>query len=324
MIHRISACSLHFVVRTHQAQVAAPRPAHGAPQNPRRSHPLRLLASVGATVAALAVGSVQPSVGQTKLSAQAGQTPLPHSPSGAQKGARKAAATSPQVRSADEAALLSKKLDALEQILVQNQQENVKLRQQLKSLETQNRKAADYAASERFEAQRHRNLAAKAEEAARRASPVKPMPPISSAIQMETLQNALRDLERQQTTLQTQVKGTAEFYRNGIVSRAEVVGAQTELDICKLHIDAVQKQIEDVKAGHKLSEKEHNIALIRLQIAEAQARLRQEQEVLAVTKTRYQAGVTTSGELSSVEAMVNARQKTLDVLRVKLLQESAH
>ena len=310
-------------------------------QKPSRS--IAMLASAGAAVCAIALASVQVQAGQASTSP--GRTPgIPAtsaapSPAGippqrrmtpgllltsAQTGAGKHASKPPKSQDANEVAVLRKKLDVLEQILVQNQQENTKLRLQLRAMETRNRRAADVNSSLGGVPPRSSLLYARTGDAARGANASKKMPPVSPAVRLETLQNVLRDLERQQTTLQAQVKQTAELYRAGSITFQTSTEEKTELDVCKLHIEAVQKQIDDVKAGRTLSEKEQNLRLLRLQIAESQVRLLRQQEILAVTKTRYQAGVTSGGELTNVEAKRNAIQTYLDELKAKLAEEGAH
>lgn len=237
-----------------------------------------------------------------------------------QRSAAKPPSKSGKSPDANDAALLRKKLDALEQILVQNQQENTRLRQQLKALGTQNRKAAGAAIVQMSEAQRSRALAVQAEDAARRAKEST----VSPAAQLNALQAVLEDLKRQQSEWQTRLQNSDMQYRSGLGNYQNSSAIKAEVDICRLQIDAVQKQIEDVKSGRKTSLKEQNLSLLRLQIAELQAKMQREQESLIMTKTRCQAGAASASDLSQDELRVTRLQTQIDQLRVQISQENAH
>lgn len=271
-------------------------------QRPSRS--ITLLAFVGMVVAAAALPSVQVGAGQTPASPhvlpapaivsqrELNATTLRPLPGG-QSRAEKSSTKSRKSHSADEAAMLRKKLDALEQMLIQNQQENVRLRQQVKALEMQKRRNAVLSQK----------------------------PPTVSEDQFVAAQTMLRDLQQQQALLRTRAERAAELYRNGVMTQEEVRKSKAEENANRMRIEAAETQLQALKAGNRTTGKEQAMVQIRQEIAIKQAELAAAQESLKITQERYKAGTISGGELSDEEVKVGRLRAEIDKLKVELSQE---
>jgi beta-lactamase regulating signal transducer with metallopeptidase domain len=176
-----------------------------APPTPVRSSPLPNISRVS-NVSQESAFSAQPIVSIPESDASR----LP--PASPQSDVEKPTATSQERQEEQEIAMLRKKLDALELLLVQSQKENVELTQRLKALEAQNRGDDRDPKAGEFEAQRARAVALKATEAYRRAEESRTSP-ASPTAERDTPQNVLEDLERQKASLEAQVQRTEEQYR---------------------------------------------------------------------------------------------------------------
>ena len=292
------------------------------------SRALTLLASAGAALCTIAFASVQVSAGQTTpapirsrsipgASASSLRIGIPPqrvvtpglSLASEQNGFGKQSSKAQKKQDTNDVALLRKKLDALEQILMQNQQENTKLRQQIKAMEARNAKAAEVS---------------RAVDTRGREEAFKMMLPEASAMQSGALETALHDLQAQQTLLQKQMQQMEDRYRNGSESISALSEAQAEMETNALRIDATQKQIEDLKAGRNLSSKEQRVGLLRLQRAELEVQSRRAQENLTFMKTHYKIGIVSSSDLSKAERDVALLKTQIDRIGVKLSQEGVH
>jgi len=259
---------------------------HGLLALSRRPRPSLLSGFMGAAVVAATLASVQVCAGQTPASG------------GDRSSAGKPAATSQQSRNAKEIAILRKKLETLEQMLVQNRQENVRLRQQVRALE----------------AQQHRKVALTNKAAT--ASPV-------SVEQIAASETILRDLQTQQALLKTRALQADALYRNGSTTYHDAIRAKADESLNRVRIEAAQAQIRALKAGHQPSQKEQILAELREHLAEYKAELVQEQEGLKIARVRAQAGLITNAELADEEGKVNLTQVEIDKLNSRILQESA-
>jgi beta-lactamase regulating signal transducer with metallopeptidase domain len=321
-------------------------------QRPSRS--LTLLASAGTAACAIALASVQVRAGQTPAShhftpgvsvTDVAMTPPVSASQGfltaslrtasGQTAATKQPPHSQKSRYVlDDVAELRQKLDTLEQLLVRNQQENAQLRQRLKALVAHehaairlNETLGSEDAARRIRAiQAGRPTAAARELDAARAAhdaalAARAAGPSSAAAQLSALQAVLEDLQRQKILLKTKVEQTSELYRNGSTTSSAVNAAKGDLEVVTLQVDAVREQIDDVRAGRKISQKEQDLSLLRRQQAELQVQLRREQDNLVLAKTRYQAGVTSADELSQAELNVNRLRARIDQIQVKIAQQ---
>jgi hypothetical protein len=300
-----SALSPVKTLRRNPLPIAARPHALLAPQRrQRRVRSITLSAFMAAAVVAATLASVQVRAGQTPASG------------GNQSNAGRPAATSQTRQNANEIALLRKKLDALEQILVQNQKENAKLRQQVRALE----------------AQQHRNAAlskkaAADQVAAARATMHASNGPVTSraslADQTAATQAMLRDLQNQQALLKTRAAQAEALYRNGMTSYQDTISAQADVSLNRVRIEAAEVQLNALKAGHQPSQKEQILAELREHLAEHQAMLVAEQEGLKIAQARAKAGVISSSEQADAEAKVNLTQTAIDKLKVQILQATA-
>jgi len=279
-----SSCLFPLVVSMAHPPVEARLP--GLLALSRRARPTLLSAFMGTAVVAATLASVQ---------ARAGQTPVA---GGNRSSVVKPAVTSQKSRNAKDIAMLRKKLETLEQILVQNQQENARLRQQVRALE----------------AQQHRKVALTNKAAT--ASPV-------SVEQIAASETILRDLQTQQALLKTRALQADALYRNGSTTYHDAIRAKADESLNRVRIEAAQAQIRALKAGHQPSQKEQILAELREHLAEYKAELVQEQEGLKIARARAQAGLITNAELADEEGKVNLTQVEIDKLNSRILQESA-
>jgi hypothetical protein len=327
MIRKISALSPVVALRRVNPPVDARAHAILTPQHRQRpARSIMLLASVGAAVAAVALASMQVSAGQTTLN-----LPSAHaiaSPQGAnarnlrlasdgQSNAEKSAAKSQKSHSADEAAMLRKKLDALEQILVQNQQENARLRQQVRALEAQRGQKIKALGAQ----QSQRTKALEAQENARAAMSKRAT--AAAADQFAATKVILRDLQHQQELLKTQAQQADALYRNGMTTYQNAISKRAGADINRARIDAAESQLKELQAGHQSSVKEEFVARLREQLAEQKAKLAQEQEGLRIAQERFKAGITSNSELVEAELKVSRTQTEIDKLNAQIIQATA-
>ncbi len=209
---------------------------------------------------------------------------------GTQSSAAKPAAAARKSPETNEVALLRKKLDALEQILIQNQQENAKLRQQLHALEAQQHKMAAL-------------------------SPKTPPVSKASAEQIAATEDMLRTLQQQQALLHTQTQQADALYRNGSTTYMDATRKKADEEINRARVQAAEAQLKELKAGHKRSVKEQILAELREHLTEDQVNLGQEQERLKIANARYKAAVTTYNEVTEAEYRV--RQAEGDISKIK-------
>jgi beta-lactamase regulating signal transducer with metallopeptidase domain len=316
-----------------------------------RQRPSRLrtiLASAGAAVCAVLLASVQVQAGQTPASPArpshipnvAGDSALPRrtvvSPPETAASNRRPMPESAVVsapilesrNSADEneVMLLRKQLDALELLLVQNQEENAQLHRQIKTLETQNSSAiVEQAVGEVQHNPEDDDSTRGFHLRPIKGTGIRVVPGSIIAISVpQSLQMVLRDLQQQQTALQSSVQAAEEGQRNGLSIDPNAKDFQAKLAACKLQIAAVQKQMELVKAKRKLSQKEVEFGTICLQFAGSGAALQREKERLTAIKTRLQAGAATQSELSNAERLVTDLQAHLEQAKADLARASAH
>jgi len=185
------------------------------------------------------------------------------------------ATKSQESQEVEEIAMLRSKLDALELLLVQNQEENLRLRQQIKELEAGN--------------------------------------------------NPLEDLERQKAALEAQAQRAEDRYRGpGFVSYQDGLDLMTEMDLCKLQIGAVQKQIDDVKAGRKVSPRPLDLSKLRVQFAKLEVGMAREQETRAKALTRNPVTAATRSDLLKADRKVALLQKQIDQMVGQYSQKIAH
>jgi hypothetical protein len=234
--------------------------------------------------------------------------------SGGQSRTEKAATTSQKSHRADEAAMLRKKLDALEQILVQNQQENARLRQQLKALQAQQSRQ-----SKAMEAQRSQQLL-KAQEAQQNAAAAMSREAAVAAEQAAATRKILRDLQIQQDLLKTQTQQADALYRNGMTTYQDAVRKRADADINRARIAAAEAQLKELQNGRPSSIKDQLLAQLHEQIAEQKAELVQGQEGLRIAQERFKAGVATNSEVVDAELKISRTQAAIDQLNAQILQ----
>jgi beta-lactamase regulating signal transducer with metallopeptidase domain len=297
-----------------------------SPQRRQRpGRPVVFLAGVGTTIGALALASLQVGARPALAAPQAAVLPGQAETVDAEANAARQKATEARRRSeraqADrerqnaraqrnrgtegDAATLRQRLDALEQLLVRNQQENAQLRQQLKALQAQQgRRAAQGGASDL----QARERAEVALVTARHA-------------QQEALRAMVRDLEAQQETMKVRTKQAEELYRSGAATLPEATRLRAEQDAVRLRLQAVLEQLRASEVGRKISAQEQKASQLRLELAVMQARLQQEQTNLSIVKERYRAGLVPNSEFAVAEASVDRIRVEIDKLQLKLSQE---
>jgi len=310
---------------------------------PARS--ITMLAVAGAVGCAIGLASVQVRAGQAASQervavarAKAELDAVLEAKSRAEAEQNNAGKASPNAQKSarsEEAAVLRRKLDILEQLLVRNQEENAQLRQQLKTLMAQNKNSAaingalgrDHAFRNEMMALEEEQKAAwmdqirdraaqrRAEEAARKAS---------SHAQKQAIEKMVTDLKQQQLLLENRAKQAEELYRSGRTNVQEVTRLKAEQDAARLRLEAAMEQLRAVQAGRKISQKEQNLSELRLRLAELQAQLKQEDATLAVVRARRDAGVASGDEVLEVEAKINVLQVEIDKLQLRLSQEVGH
>ncbi|MCW3098575.1 MAG: hypothetical protein JWL77_4193 [Chthonomonadaceae bacterium] len=217
----------------------------------------------------------------------------------------------------DDAAVLRKRLDALEQLLVQNQQENARLRQQIRTLEArQNQRVKATGAQQN---QRAKEL--EAQEYARAAMSKRTAD--AAAEQFAATRTILRDLQRQQELLKTQAQQADALYRNGMTTYQDAIRRKADVDINHARIDAAEAQLKGLKAGHPPTAKQQLVAQLREQLAEQKAELAQEQEGLRIAQERFRAGIANNSEVVDAELKVSRTQAEIDKLNAQILQATA-
>lgn len=226
----------------------------------------------------------------------------------------------------DDSAALRRKLEALEELLVRNQQENAELRRRLKALESQRGAGKkSRGADAQWEAQ-VRAAQADLEKAAitLKAQANKQRAELPRAKEQEALnaqrmamQAMVKDLQAQQEVLQNRQKQAEELYRAGVGSVQDTNRVKAERDVALLQLQSAQKQLRALEAGHKISEKEQANARLQLRLAQVQANLEQAEATLAIVKARHDAGLATAAEVSEAQARISALKVELDQIKLQ-------
>jgi beta-lactamase regulating signal transducer with metallopeptidase domain len=312
---KTSAFSLPSMLSMARPPIEARLRAILSPQ--RRQKPPRtvtLLGCAATAVCALALASVQVGAGPAPIShtvsslfasmnAASAHAGVPSPPqttahlrlASTQTSAEKQRTLLRKLGDKDDAAGLRQRLDAMEKRLAQNQQENARLRQQLKTLTAQQRS----------------RVMSRALEAA------------PSEAELSALNTVLRDMKQQQALLQTQANLSEDLYRNGAATREESFQQQAEMEALKLSVDAIKQQIDALKAGHRPSAKEQRRNQLLLRQAALKAHLRAAQDKLSLTKERHKAGTVSSSELTAAEQEVARLQVEIDELMLELSRPGA-
>jgi len=290
-------------------------------QRPTRS--ITFIAIGGTLACAIGLATIQVKAGQATSeeraevararAAQAAAREIASRAGAEERSAQKAAAKAQKSSRSDDAAAMRRKLNALEELLVQNQKENAQLRQQIRALMAQqgaaagNRNALDKARGK--EDQRRQALdAQRAEQNALSA-------------QKKALEAMVNDLREQEVIMQTRAKQAEALYRNGSTTSEEATRLKGEQEAVRLRLQAAEEQLRAAQAGRKTSQKDQKIAEILLNITELKARLEQAQVNLKLAQTRNQAGVASNQEVQEAEAEASRIRVEIDKLQLKLAQE---
>ena len=287
----------------------------------RPTRPITILAIGGALACATALASVQVKAGQSASAeraevtraraadARAAREDVSWAAAG-QRNAREAASKSQGNFRSEDAAAMRRKLNALEELLVQNQKENAQLRQQLKALVAQQQSAM--AANMMLGKEDQRRQMLDAQRAERNAL----------LNQKKALEAMVSDMRAQEALALNRMRQAEDLYRNGLTSSQEVNKLKADQETTRLRLEAAEDQFRAAQAGHKISEKEQATAQLRLSMAEMRASLEQAQASLKLVQTRYQAGTASNKEVQEAEAEVNRIRVEIDQLQLKLSQKA--
>lgn len=299
---------------------AVPSPA-SYPPPPGVSH-----AAGGSAVPSQSAVSPAPVAGQERLAANRQSPPV--------QAIVAASATESAPRAeGDDIPMLRAKLDTLELLLMQSQQENAALHRQIDALEARKRRAADLIGAQNSDAptaQDHngattgQNIQVEGIKIKGQGKGIRIEPNSLIGLSVpQSLQIVLRDLRRQ-SSLESTLGQANQDKIGGTQSAANANEAKAKLAACKLQIDAVQKQIDAVKAKRTLSQKEVEFGMVCLRIAGDQALLQREQARLVGLQARFQAGAVRAGALSNAERSITQIQARLDEAKARFSQATAH
>lgn len=323
-MHRSKMSPLSMLGMAHPPMEARVRAILSPRRRARPSRSTALLAAAGATACALCLASLQvgarPALAAHKAAPrhtpnQAAENPTVQTPekraenlrlAADQAEAEKRAAKTLKKQATEDSVAMRRKLEALEQLLVRNQQENAELRRQLKVLSMtrqQNTRANQLATQDALRATEMRRVEANQK-------------------QQAMLEAMLIDMEQQKAVLERQQQQAEELVKSGAATPEKAAGVKAQHDIIRIKIEAAREQLRRIQLGRPSSLQEQVAAQTKVEIAAAQARLEAEKEILRQAKARYDAGLVNSVTLAEAEAKLKSTQVEIDQRRIRLLQET--
>lgn len=128
------------------------------------------------------------------------------------------------------------------------------------------------------------------------------------------LERALRDHQKELDLLNSQLQQKEELYKSGVSTADPVQQAKVEVEKKQLRMQALQRELSDLKAGRKLSPKEQQRRQLQSQAEALRIEMELSQQQYDIAKEKYKAGLLPQSELLvALQRFTACRAKLTDI-----------